>query len=57
MFVDDQIVIDGPFNENCIMQFQTQEDRILAFSVVDGDIKETRNFLTVSYILFRFYTS
>nr|CAH0111987.1 unnamed protein product [Daphnia galeata] len=47
MFVDDQVVIDGPFNENCIMQFQTQEDRILAFSVVDGNIIETRNFLTI----------
>nr|CAH0105666.1 unnamed protein product [Daphnia galeata] len=48
VFVDDQVVlIDGPFNENCIMQFQTQEDRVLAFSVVDGNIKETRNFLTI----------
>ena len=55
MFVDDQVVIDGPFNENCIMQFQTQEDRILAFSVVDGNIIETRNFLTVSKMILIHY--
>jgi C-type lectin domain family 10 protein A len=47
IFVDKEIVIDGPFNENCIFQFETQEDRILAFSVVDGDMKETENFLVV----------
>ncbi len=52
IFVDKEIVIDGPFNENCILQFETQEDRILAFSVLDGDIKETENFLSVSKIDF-----
>ena len=47
MFVDDEVVIDGPFNENCIMQFETQEDRVLAFSVVDGNIKDALQRLNV----------
>ncbi|XP_046449486.1 CD209 antigen-like protein D [Daphnia pulex] len=47
IFVDKEIVIDGPFNENCILQFETQEDRILAFTVVDGDMKETEKFLSI----------
>lgn len=41
-------MIDGPFNEDCIFQFETKEDRILAFSVVDGDLIETENFLAVN---------
>jgi C-type lectin domain family 10 protein A len=49
MFVDDEVVIDGPFNENCIMQFETQGDRILAFSVVDGNIKDALQLLNVKY--------
>ncbi|XP_046449482.1 C-type lectin mannose-binding isoform-like [Daphnia pulex] len=47
MFVDDEVVIDGPFNENCILQFETQEDRILAFSVLDGDMKDALQFLNI----------
>ena len=47
MFVDDEVVIDGLFNENCIMQFETQEDRVLAFSVVDGNIKDALQLLNV----------
>lgn len=49
MFVDDEVVIDGPFNQDCILQFQTQEDRILAFSVLDGDIKDALQFLNVTH--------
>ncbi|EFX88108.1 hypothetical protein DAPPUDRAFT_221337 [Daphnia pulex] len=47
MFVDDEVVIEGPFNEDCVLQFETQEDRILAFSVVDGDLIETASFLSI----------
>ncbi|XP_046637228.1 CD209 antigen-like protein D [Daphnia pulicaria] len=47
IFVDDEVVIDGPFNEDCIFQFETKEDRILAFSVVDGDLIETEIFLAI----------
>jgi len=54
IFVDDEVVIDGPFNQDCIWQFETEEDRILAFSVVDGDMKETQNFLAVSKIYYTY---
>jgi C-type lectin domain family 10 protein A len=50
--VDGAVVIDGPFHENCMMQFQTQEDRILAFSVVDGDIEETNELFTVRELIY-----
>ncbi|XP_046449488.1 uncharacterized protein LOC124197944 [Daphnia pulex] len=48
IFVDKEVVmIEGPFNENCILQFETQEDRILAFTVVDGDMKEALRFFSI----------
>lgn len=50
MFVDDEVVIDGPFNENCFMQFETQEDRVLAFSVVDGNIRDALQLLNVTHV-------
>ena len=53
MFVDDEVVIDGPFNENCIMQFETQEDRVLAFSVVDGNIKDALQLLNVTHVYYK----
>jgi hypothetical protein len=49
-FVDNEVVIDGPFNEGCILQFQTQEDRILAFTVVDGDMKEALSSISVNIL-------
>ena len=48
MFVEDEAVIDGPFHEDCILQFETQEDRILAFTVLDGDIKDALQFVNVT---------
>lgn len=45
--VDEAVVINGPFNEDCILEFETREDRILAFSVVDGDIKDALQIFTV----------
>jgi C-type lectin domain family 10 protein A len=42
------MVIDGPFDGDCILQFETQEDRILAFTVVDGDMKEALRFFSVN---------
>jgi hypothetical protein len=50
MFVDDEVVIDGPFNEDCILQFETQEDRILAFTVYDGDMKDALHLMNVTKI-------
>ena len=47
MFVDKSVVIDVPFNENCILQFETQEDHILVFTVIDGDMKDAQNFIAV----------
>ncbi|EFX88110.1 hypothetical protein DAPPUDRAFT_221339 [Daphnia pulex] len=47
MFVEDEVVIDGPFSQDCILQFETQEDRILAFSVLDGDVKDALQFLNI----------
>jgi hypothetical protein len=51
--VDGAVVIDGPFHENCTMQFETQADRILAFSVVNGNIIETRELFTVRELILR----
>ena len=51
--VDGAVVIDGPFHENCMMQFETQADRILAFSVVNGNIIETRELFTVRELILR----
>jgi C-type lectin domain family 10 protein A len=48
MFVDNEVVIDGPFNQDCILQFETQEGRILAFTVVDGDMKEVLSYFSVN---------
>jgi C-type lectin domain family 10 protein A len=48
MFVEDEVVIDGPFNQDCILQFETQEDRILAFTVLHGDIKDALQFFNVT---------
>ncbi len=45
--MDKEVVIDGPFNGDCILQFETQEDRILAFTVVDGDMKEALRYFSV----------
>jgi hypothetical protein len=48
IFVDEEIVIDGPFHDKCILEFQTQENRILAFSVFDGDMKEIQSSFLVT---------
>uniref|UniRef100_A0A0P5RW38 C-type lectin ctl-mannose binding n=1 Tax=Daphnia magna TaxID=35525 RepID=A0A0P5RW38_9CRUS len=47
VFVDNEVVIGGPFGENFIWQFETQEDRILAFNILDGNIKEAQDFLSI----------
>lgn len=49
MFVDDLVVIDGPFNENCIFKFETQEDRVLVFSLIDGSLKEAEQYFSVTF--------
>ncbi|KAI9562918.1 hypothetical protein GHT06_010374 [Daphnia sinensis] len=47
IFVDSEVVIGGPFGDNFVWQFETQENRILAFSIVDGNIKEAQEFLSI----------
>jgi len=46
MFVDDEIMIDGPFNEDCVLHFETQGGRILAFTVLD-DEKDSSQFFNI----------
>ncbi|KAI9562919.1 hypothetical protein GHT06_010375 [Daphnia sinensis] len=36
LYIDEALVIDGPFQEGCLLEFQTQDNRILAFSVLRG---------------------
>ena len=49
MFVGDSVVIDGPFHENCIFKFETQEDRVLVFSLIDGSLKEAEEYFSVKF--------
>nr|CAH0105667.1 unnamed protein product [Daphnia galeata] len=47
MFVGDSVVIDGPLKKNCILKFKTQEDRILVFSLIDGNFKEAEQYFSI----------
>nr|CAH0100187.1 unnamed protein product [Daphnia galeata] len=44
VFVDEPVVIDAPIHEDCIWQFQTKENRVLLFTLVDGNLKEAQEF-------------
>lgn len=48
VFVDEPVVIDAPIHEDCIWEFQTKEDRVLLFTLVDGNLKEAQEFFKVS---------
>jgi hypothetical protein len=48
VFVDKPIVIDAPIHDDCIWEFQTKDDRILLFTLVDGNLKEAQEFFKVS---------
>ena len=50
MFVDEPVVIDAPIHEDCIWEFQTKENRVLLFTLVDGNLKEAQEFFKVSEI-------
>lgn len=47
IFVDNEVVISGPFSDDFIWQFEAQENRILAFSILDGNIKDAQQFLSI----------
>jgi hypothetical protein len=50
VFVDEPVVIDAPIHEDCIWEFQTKENRVLLFTLVDGNLKEAQEFFKVSEI-------
>lgn len=48
VFVEDSVVIEvSTAHENCQWDTQTQEDRILVFTVLNGNLKEAQDFLAV----------
>lgn len=53
VFVEDGIVIDLSLHTNCNwLEIQTQENRILAFSLLEGTFEQLEEFLTVIYIYY-----
>lgn len=47
VFVDEPVVIDAPIHEDCIWEFQTKENRVLLFTLVDGNLKEAQEFFKI----------
>ncbi|KAI9562877.1 hypothetical protein GHT06_010332 [Daphnia sinensis] len=47
MFVDEAIIIDATTQQDCTWQFQTKEDRILAFTVVGGNVNDAQQFFSI----------
>jgi C-type lectin domain family 10 protein A len=48
LFVDEAVVIDVPLSANCNWQIQTDKDRVLVFTVVQGgNFKQVEEFLSV----------
>nr|CAH0106360.1 unnamed protein product [Daphnia galeata] len=48
LFVDDAVVIDVPLSANCKWQIQTEKDRVLVFTVVQGgNFKQVEEFLSI----------
>ncbi|EFX88420.1 hypothetical protein DAPPUDRAFT_305446 [Daphnia pulex] len=48
VFVEDSVVIEvSTAHENCHWDIQTQEDRILVFTVLNGNLKEAQDFLAI----------
>jgi hypothetical protein len=48
LFVDDAVVIDVPLSANCKWRIQTEKDRVLVFTVVQGgNFKQVEDFLSV----------
>ena len=48
LFVEDAVVIDVPLSANCNWQIQTEKDRVLVFTVVQGgNFKQVEEFLSV----------
>ena len=48
--VEDAVVIDAPNYENGVWEIQTQEDHILVFTAVDGNMKDAQDFVAVRLV-------
>ena len=48
--VEDAVVIDAPNYENGVWEIQTQEDHILVFTAVDGNMKDAQDFIAVRLV-------
>ncbi|KAI9562876.1 hypothetical protein GHT06_010331 [Daphnia sinensis] len=47
IFVENTIVIEAPVHEDCHWDIQTQEDRILVITALNGNLKEAQEFLSI----------
>lgn len=47
LFVQDVITIDASLQDDCVWQIETQDDRILVFTVEIGDMDEAQDIFTV----------
>ncbi|XP_057367609.1 uncharacterized protein LOC130688628 [Daphnia carinata] len=47
VFVENTVVIEAPVHENCHWDIQTQDDRILVITALDGNLKEAQDFLAI----------
>lgn len=44
--------MNGPIDENCIWEIETQRGKILAFTLVEGNLEEALEYFTVGLIKF-----
>ncbi|KZR99638.1 Uncharacterized protein APZ42_004420, partial [Daphnia magna] len=47
VLVENAIVIEAPVHENCHWDIQTQENRILVITALNGNLKDAQEFLTI----------
>lgn len=47
LFVNDVVIIDASSRGNCNWQIHTEENRILAISMVNGNLEQVQEFLAV----------
>uniref|UniRef100_A0A0P5WBP0 C-type lectin ctl-mannose binding n=2 Tax=Daphnia magna TaxID=35525 RepID=A0A0P5WBP0_9CRUS len=47
VFVDEAVVIDAPLRADCVWEFETQEDRILVVSIVNGNLNDAEEYFSI----------
>lgn len=47
VFVDEAVVIDAPLRVDCVWEFETQEDRILVVSIVNGNLNDAEEYFSI----------